>query len=73
MNMMKHFRKKAGYSQGTLARKMGLSNTTIVLIEDGYNASYPKFRRGLSEVLGVKEDQIFCKDGRVIDNGEPTQ
>lgn len=64
-NCLKDLREAAGWSQGELARRLGVSRQTINAVEtDKYDPSLPLALR-LSKVFAVPVQQIF------IDQWEP--
>ena len=54
-----------------LARRTGLHPTVIFELESGRRKAYPKYKKLLSEVLGVPSTQLFGseEDERKQDNG----
>ena len=66
-NRLKHFREQSGWSQGELARRLGVSRQTINCVEtDKYDPSLPLALR-LAKVFAVPVDQIF------LDRWEPQE
>lgn len=64
-NRLKELREAAGWSQGELARRLGVSRQTINAVEtDKYDPSLPLALR-LSRLFGVPVPEIF------IDSWEP--
>ncbi len=64
-NRLKELREAAGYSQGELARRLGVSRQTINAVEtDKYDPSLPLALR-LARLFGVAVPDIF------IDQWEP--
>jgi putative transcriptional regulator len=64
-NCLKDLREAAGWSQGELARRLGVSRQTINAVEtDKYDPSLPLALR-LAKVFAVPVQQIF------IDQWEP--
>jgi putative transcriptional regulator len=64
-NRLKHLREAAGWSQGELARRLGVSRQTINAVEtDKYDPSLPLAMR-LARLFGVAVPDIF------IDKWEP--
>ena len=58
-NRLKHFREERGWSQGELARRLGVSRQTINCVEtDKYDPSLPLALR-LAKIFAVPVDQIF--------------
>ncbi len=58
-NRLKHYREAAGWSQGELARRLGVSRQTINAVEtDKYDPSLPLALR-LAKLLGVPVDELF--------------
>jgi putative transcriptional regulator len=61
-NRLKVLRAEAGWSQGDLARILGVSRQTINAVEtDKYDPSLPLAMR-MSRVFGVPIDAIFLDD-----------
>lgn len=66
-NRLKQLREQAGWSQGELARRLGVSRQTINAVEtDKYDPSLPLALR-LARLFGVSVPEIF------IDQWEPGQ
>ncbi|GAA4743521.1 helix-turn-helix transcriptional regulator [Sphingomonas daechungensis] len=66
-NRLKHIREARGWSQGELARRIGVSRQTINCVEtDKYDPSLPLALR-LAKLFAVPVDQIF------IDKWEPEE
>ena len=64
-NRLKQFREGRGWSQGELARRLGVSRQTINAVEtDKYDPSLPLALR-MSKLFGVAVPEIF------IDRWEP--
>ena len=64
-NRIRHWREQAGWSQGELARRLGVSRQTINAVEtDKYDPSLPLALR-LSKLFGVPVPDLF------IDTWEP--
>ena len=64
-NRVKHFRESLGWSQGELARRIGVSRQTINAVEtDKYDPSLPLALR-MAKLVAVPVDQIF------LDRWEP--
>lgn len=64
-NQLKHYRQEAGWSQGELARRLGVSRQTINAVEtDKYDPSLPLALR-MAKLFAVSVPEIF------IDNWEP--
>lgn len=58
-NRLKHFREDRGWSQGELARRLGVSRQTINCVEtDKYDPSLPLAMR-MAKLFAVPLDQIF--------------
>lgn len=59
---MKELRTDAGWSQGELARRLGVSRQTINAVEtDKYDPSLPLALR-VAKIFDVPVDQIFLDD-----------
>lgn len=56
---LQSLRKEKGLTQSELAKKIGVTSTTISSWEIGRNAPYPRYIPKLAEVLGVSSKQIF--------------
>ena len=66
-NRVRHWREQAGWSQGELAKRVGVSRQTVNAIEtDKYDPSLPLALR-LSKLFGVPVPDLF------IDDWEPDQ
>ena len=66
-NRVRHWRAQAGWSQGELAKRVGVSRQTVNAIEtDKYDPSLPLALR-LSKLFGVPVPELF------IDDWEPSQ
>jgi putative transcriptional regulator len=64
-NRLKHYREAAGWSQGELARRLGVSRQTINAVEtDKYDPSLPLALR-MARLFGVGVPDLF------IDHWEP--
>ncbi len=64
-NQLKHFRETFGFSQGELAKRLGVSRQTINAVEtDKYDPSLPLALR-MAKLFGVAVPEIF------IDSWEP--
>lgn len=64
-NRVKHFRESHGWSQGELARRLGVSRQTINAVEtDKYDPSLPLALR-MARLFGVSVPELF------IDHWEP--
>lgn len=58
-NRVKHFREIAGWSQGELARRLGVSRQTINAVEtDKYDPSLPLALR-MAKLFHAPVDQLF--------------
>ena len=56
---MKHYREDRGWSQGELARRLGVSRQTINAVEtDKYDPSLPLALR-MSKLFGVPVPELF--------------
>lgn len=61
-NRIRHWREQAGWSQGELARRLGVSRQTINAVEtDKYDPSLPLALR-LSRLFGVPVPELFFDD-----------
>ena len=64
-NRVKHWREQAGWSQGELARRLGVSRQTINAVEtDKYDPSLPLALR-MAKLFAMSVDQLF------LDHWEP--
>ena len=64
-NRVKDWREQAGWSQGELARRLGVSRQTINAVEtDKYDPSLPLALR-MAKLFAVPVDQLF------LDHWEP--
>jgi len=67
LNRLKEHREKHGWSQGELARRLGVSRQTINAVEtDKYDPSLPLALR-MAKLFEVNVPDLF------IDNWEPTE
>jgi putative transcriptional regulator len=58
-NRVKHWREAQGWSQGTLARRLGVSRQTVNAVEtDKYDPSLPLALR-MAKLFGVPVDSLF--------------
>ena len=58
-NRVKYHRERAGWSQGELARRLGVSRQTINAVEtDKYDPSLPLALR-MAKLFDVQVDQLF--------------
>ena len=58
-NQVKHYREDRGWSQGELARRLGVSRQTINAVEtDKYDPSLPLALR-MSKLFGVPVPELF--------------
>lgn len=61
-NRVKHFREEAGWSQGELARRLGVSRQTINAVEtDKYDPSLPLALR-MAKLFAVQVPEIFLDE-----------
>lgn len=61
-NRLKHHREGRGWSQGELARRLGVSRQTINAVEtDKYDPSLPLALR-MSKLFGVSVPDLFIDD-----------
>ena len=66
-NRLKHYREEAGWSQGELARRLGVSRQTINAVEiDKYDPSLPLALR-MARLFAVNVPDLF------IDDWEPSE
>ena len=66
-NRLKHYREERSWSQGELARRLGVSRQTINAVEtDKYDPSLPLALR-MAKLFAVPVDQIF------LDQWEPDE
>ena len=58
-NRLKHYREQQGWSQGELARRLGVSRQTINAVEtDKYDPSLPLALR-MARLFGMGETDLF--------------
>jgi putative transcriptional regulator len=58
-NRVKHWREAQGWSQGALARRLGVSRQTVNAVEtDKYDPSLPLALR-MAKLFGVPVDSLF--------------
>ncbi len=68
-NRVKEWRERAGWSQGELARRLGVSRQTVNAVEtDKYDPSLPLALR-MAKLFGVPVDSLFI-DHWVPEDGE---
>ena len=61
-NRLKEFREQHGWSQGELAKRLGVSRQTINAVEtDKYDPSLPLALR-MSKLFGVPVPELFIDD-----------
>ncbi|KLI65098.1 helix-turn-helix transcriptional regulator [Aurantiacibacter marinus] len=61
-NRLKEYREKHGWSQGELARRLGVSRQTVNAVEtDKYDPSLPLALR-MSKLFGVNVPELFIDD-----------
>ena len=61
-NRLKHFREGRGWSQGELARRLGVSRQTINAVEtDKYDPSLPLALR-MAKLFGTSVPDLFIDD-----------
>ena len=66
-NRVREWREQAGWSQGELARRLGVSRQTVNAVEtDKYDPSLPLALR-LAKLFAVPVDQLF------LDQWEPVE
>ncbi|PZT88913.1 MAG: transcriptional regulator [Citromicrobium sp.] len=66
-NRLKHYRETQGWSQGELARRLGVSRQTINAVEtDKYDPSLPLALR-MAKLFAVQVPELF------IDTWEPSE
>jgi putative transcriptional regulator len=66
-NRVREWREQAGWSQGELARRLGVSRQTVNAVEtDKYDPSLPLALR-LAKLFGQPVDQLF------LDQWEPVE
>jgi len=61
-NRVREIREKLGLSRRALSKKAGIDYNVLFLLERGEFPFYPKYRRLLSEALGVSEEELLVKD-----------
>jgi len=62
LNRLKHHRETKGWSQGELARRLGVSRQTINAVEtDKYDPSLPLALR-MAKLFGVNVPDLFIDD-----------
>ncbi|MXP10154.1 helix-turn-helix transcriptional regulator [Pseudoblastomonas halimionae] len=67
-NRVKHFRETAGWSQGELARRLGVSRQTINAVEtDKYDPSLPLALR-MAKLFAVQVPELFLDDWKPQDD-----
>lgn len=59
MNRLRQVRKERGLTQFELAKRTGIHPTEIGKVERGILKPFPRWRKKLSQALGVPEDQLF--------------
>lgn len=62
---MKHYRENKGWSQGELARRLGVSRQTINAVEtDKYDPSLPLALR-MARLFGIAVPDLFIDDWKM--------
>jgi transcriptional regulator with XRE-family HTH domain len=61
-NRIKERRQELGLSQTKLACLIGMAGSTLSNLELGKWKAWPRARRDLSKVLGLKEEELFKDD-----------
>lgn len=74
-NNLRALRLYAGLTQKELSQKIGFSETTISLVENGIKPISPTFKMRLSRVIDINSDVIkalenFNKLGEIATNGK---
>lgn len=64
-NVVKHYREAKGWSQGELAKRLGVSRQTINAVEtDKYDPSLPLALR-MSKLFGIEARELFIDDWEI--------
>lgn len=63
MSELRRLRKNRGLTQAELARRVGVNQSLIAMIELGYYRPYPKIKKRIAEVLGVLPEDIWEEAG----------
>ena len=56
-------RKDRGMTQADLARRLGLSPSSVSAVENQHTRPWPRFRRECSKIFGVPESELFPEVG----------
>ena len=59
MKVLKEERKKAGYTQGDFAKKLGIAQSTYCQYETGKRAVSEEMTSQICKLLGVTKEDIF--------------
>lgn len=66
MNRLAELRKAHGLTQKALARELGMAVFNVAAIECGVRKPWPNFKRKVSRVLEVPEEEIFGVETQAI-------
>ncbi|MCL6442801.1 MAG: helix-turn-helix domain-containing protein [Alicyclobacillus sp.] len=70
MNALELVRRSRGLKAKEVAEAIGVSVSVLSHVERGGRKPYPRLRRELARVLGVKEDVLFDSSGWPREVGE---
>ena len=70
MSKLKKIREAEGISQTLLAARLRVGQGTVSEIENGKRYAWPKLRRRMARILGVRESELFDERGRVLEVGD---
>lgn len=59
MSRLREERLRRGWSQTKVTMQTGISTTDVGLLERGLRPAYPAWRRKLSALYGIPEEELF--------------
>lgn len=66
MTKVKAFRQERGLTQSEIGRRLRIHPAAISHVEAGRTSAYPRLRRGLARVLGVRVQDLFNERGQPL-------
>jgi putative transcriptional regulator len=67
MTRLEYLRRQKGLSQTKFALLIGMNSTNVSLVERGHRKAWPNLVEKIAEVLEVKKEDIFDKEGNPIE------
>jgi transcriptional regulator with XRE-family HTH domain len=64
MSRVRDERIRQGLTLADLSRRTGITYSTLCNLEKGRCYAWPKYRRLISEALGVEESVLFGEEGK---------